>query len=151
MPLVLIVHVLSTWFMAGVIWIVQIVHYPLFEFADPQRYAAFQAAHMRKITWIVFPAMSIELLSGLALVYRAPTDISWALWLNLLLLAFTWLVTATVQVPQHGKLLAVFDSQVHQKLVRGNWFRTLAWSVRSLLLAGVTWTLHFSEFPLFYE
>ena len=44
------------------------------------------------------------------------------------------LVTFLVQVPQHSILSGGFDRATQQKLVHGNWLRTIAWSARGLLV-----------------
>jgi hypothetical protein len=41
--------------------------------------------------------------------------------------------TFAVQVPLHARLAAGFDPQAHRRLVLTNWWRTAAWSLRSLL------------------
>ena len=50
------------------------------------------------------------------------------------LLAFIWLVTYSVQVPQHASLVMSHDHGVIEQLVRGNWYRTAAWTARGLLV-----------------
>ena len=47
---VLLVNAAATWFLTGLIWVVQVVHYPLFSYADRSAYPAFAAAHGRLIT-----------------------------------------------------------------------------------------------------
>ena len=46
---VVAVHALSTWFMVGMIWTIQIVHYPLFAFVGSETYEDFQAKHVEVI------------------------------------------------------------------------------------------------------
>ena len=44
MSLLPIVHVLATWFMTGVIWFVQVVHYPLMARVGAEGFAAYERA-----------------------------------------------------------------------------------------------------------
>jgi hypothetical protein len=39
-----------------------------------------------------------------------------------------------LQVPLHTRLARGFDPAAHRQLVRTNWLRTLAWTLRALLL-----------------
>jgi hypothetical protein len=84
--------------------------------------------------------MLIELGTGALLfwteaeVFRRPLFVA-----ALILLAVIWLSTFLVQVPLHNALVGGFDPQVHASLVRSNWIRTLAWSVRGLLLFAILW------------
>ena len=133
---VLILHAAATWFMTGVIWLVQVVHYPLFTFADRARYGAMAAAHSERITWIVGPAMLVELGTALWLLARPPAGAPRALLVaGLALLAVIWLSTALLQGPDNGRLVAGFDAEVHRRLVATNWLRTIAWSARAILVA----------------
>jgi hypothetical protein len=134
---VLTVHVAATWFMTGVIWFVQLVHYPLFAVAAGPSFAAYHRRHLSLVTWIVAPAMLVELATGLLLAWSPPPGVSaWTTTAGLLLLAVIWLSTAFVQVPAHNRLRGGFDAAAHRRLVASNWIRTLAWSVRALLLSA---------------
>jgi len=42
--------------MFGVIWIVQVVHYPLMRFVSGREFARFETAHRLRISWVVGPA-----------------------------------------------------------------------------------------------
>ncbi len=50
------------------------------------------------------------------------------------LLLIIWLSTAFIQIPCHAKLAVDFSTASHVRLVRSNWLRTVAWSLR----AGLT-------------
>ena len=131
---ILWVHVMATWFMVGVIWIVQVVHYPLMKQVGVDHYVTYQAAHMRRITWVVGPGMLVEVLTGVWLLYE---NASIFLWMGLGLLVLIWLSTVFLQVPRHNQLLLKFDDEHHRLLVQTNWIRTLAWTVRGILCLGM--------------
>jgi hypothetical protein len=128
-------HLLSTIFMTGVIWFVQIVHYPLFDHVSRQDFTKYEMRHMQRTTWVVAPAMLIELMTGIVLVALARPGLTLTLaTANLLLLGVVWTSTWFLQVPRHRVLADGFNGVAHQSLVRGNWVRTAAWSMRSVLV-----------------
>jgi uncharacterized membrane protein len=129
----------SSWFMAGLIWIVQVVHYPLFGRVGREGFAVYESAHARLITPIVGPAMLVELVSSLALLAARPRGMpAWAAWAGVALVGIAWASTAFVQVPLHGTLARGFDEDAHARLVATNWVRTIAWSGHAALMA---WSL----------
>ena len=133
---VLIVNAAATWLMAGVIWIVQLVHYPLFARVGPDGFAGYHAAHSSRISLVVGPAMLVEAATAVAVAVAPPDGVAaWAAWLGLGLVAVTWIATAALAVPQHGRLSTGFDAGAHRRLVSGNWVRTAAWSARGVLVA----------------
>lgn len=132
-------HLGASLFMTGLIWFVQVVHYPLFAKVGEQGYAAYQTAHMRLTTWVVGPPMLVELATAVALISGGRPDwlsSRWA-WTNLALLAVIWLSTAFLQSPAHAKLTSGFAAGPHGLLVTSNWLRTLLWSGRSALLLAL--------------
>lgn len=130
----LLTHTLATIFMAGLIWTIQIVHYPLMSRVGDNSFIDYETRHMQRITWVVAPAMLVELAAALALLVVAPPAIPrWMLWLGLALLALIWLSTAVLQGPAHVALARGFDHARHRWLVDSNWIRTILWSARALL------------------
>ncbi len=136
---VLLIHVAATLFMVGLIWFVQVVHYPLAGQVGEASFAAYQAAHMARTSWVVGPPMLTELACVGLLVFSPPAGVPvWSVWLGAGLLAVVWGSTALLQVPAHSALLEGSGSVAH--LVATNWIRTVAWSLRGLLaLAMVAW------------
>lgn len=121
-------------FMTGVIWFVQVVHYPLMASVGVEGYALYQRAHQRLTTFVVAPPMIVELLTAAALVVWRPVNVpQWAAWLGLVLVGLVWTSTAMLQIPAHQRLATRFDADVHRRLVRGNWVRTVLWSARTAL------------------
>jgi hypothetical protein len=131
---VLVVNAAATWFLTGLIWVIQVVHYPLFVHADRAGYPDFADAHGRLITPVVGPAMLAELVTAAWLVIDRPDVLpaTWA-WAGLILVGVIWTSTAVLQVPMHGQLSNGYDAGAHAWLVRSNWIRTLAWTARSIL------------------
>jgi hypothetical protein len=134
MQWVLLVQLAATWFLVGLIWFVQRVHYPLFDRVERAAFAAFEREHQRRTTWVVAPPMLVELALAVWLACERPPGVpGWMVWLGLALVAGIWLSTALLQVPRHQILALGYEPRVHRQLVITNWLRTLAWSVRGLL------------------
>lgn len=121
-------HAATTWALVGLIWTVQLVHYPLFAQVGADTFRAYHARHARQITWIVAPLMLVELGTAVLLVILG-TRKPWLL-VSLMPLAFIWFATWRVQVPLHTRLSAGFDAGAHRRLVASNWGRTAGWSLR---------------------
>ena len=132
-------HAAVTLFMVGVIWFVQVVHYPLFARVG-SGYAQYQLEHMQRTGWIVIPPMLTEaglvalLAAGSVLPLGFDTALSpGAASVGAGLLALVWGSTFFIQVPLHERLARGFDPELARRLVRSNWVRTAAWSARGLL------------------
>ncbi len=121
-------HHAATWALIGLIWTIQLVHYPLFANVGRESFVAYHLRHTRRITWIAAPLMLGELVTAGLLVFGGSRD-PWLL-ASLVPLGFNWLSTGLVQIPLHQKLAAGFDVRGHQRLVATNWWRTMAWSLR---------------------
>jgi len=129
--MLLLVHSLTTFILLGVIWLVQLVHYPLMEFVEEARFSAFERSHREAIIWIVAPAMLIEGLTGVWLCISLPNDGRRTLALmGLFLLGVIWTSTVFIQIPLHDALQTKFLSSNLDRLVATNWIRTIAWSLR---------------------
>lgn len=130
MGLIEVLHFGATIFMTGVIWIVQVVHYPLMDMVSSKDAALFATRHQGRIGFVVGPMMMLELITAVLLLVQSGAFV-W--WLNLGMLGVIWISTAALQVPCHQKLLSGFDAKVHRELVNTNWIRTLFWSLRAVL------------------
>jgi len=132
--LIVAVHALATIFMTGLIWFVQIVHYPLLRCIGVDAFGEYEKRHQRLTTFVVGPAMLIELATAVALLLvDVAVRARFIAGLALGLLIVIWLSTALLLVPAHRKLQDQFDEHVVTTLIRTNWIRTVAWSARSVL------------------
>ncbi len=135
MKAVLLAHFAATLFMTGVIWFVQVVHYPLFDRVQGDGFSVYAASHGRLTTWVVAPPMLLELLTGALLFWRRPAEIGLLpIGIGFALIIIIWLSTLLLQVPQHTTLGIGFNDAAHRTLVLTNWLRTTAWTLRSLLV-----------------
>ena len=138
--LILLLNCISTWAMVGLIWLIQVVHYPLFAKVGEQQFDEYSKDHQRLITFVVLPIMFVELATAFLLWSFRPNGIPDMLVVTgIALVVLIWGSTFLIQVPQHGKLLNGYDLRVCQQLVLGNWIRTIAWSVRGLISAWMVW------------
>lgn len=132
----LVINFFATVYMVGLIWMVQIVHYPLFANVGPEKFVAYQERHQILTTLVVGPPMLIEAFSSVFLAWYPPAEVShWGIIAGIVLVFVIWISTALIQVPCHGKLAAGFDAATHDRLVRSNWIRTVAWTVRGGLVS----------------
>lgn len=135
----LLVNAAATWFMCGVIWLVQLVHYPMFAHIQRDRFRDAMIAHQNRIRFLVAGPMLLEGCTSLLLLIAVPVGVSvWVCACGAALTAVWVVSTALVQVPQHERLAAEgWDDVRHRQLVRLNWLRTLAWTVRSVLCGAM--------------
>jgi hypothetical protein len=135
----LLAQLATTLPLAGLIWTIQVVHYPLFARVGAPGFAAYHAEHAARITWLVGPLMLVELGAALAWfrwpIERAPT---WYAPAMAALVGVAWVTTACGSVPAHAQLELAFDRGAYDRLVASNWARTAAWSLRAALLLWLT-------------
>lgn len=133
-----LVQLASTLAMTGLIWFVQVVHYPLFRRVGAAGFARYAADHSQLTTLVVGPLMLAEAATALALALDPPRLVpaAWA-WAGVALVLVVWLATAFLSVPQHGVLALGFETTAHQSLVATNWVRTIGWSLRAVLVLAM--------------
>jgi hypothetical protein len=134
MVFVLLAQCGSTWFMVGITWFAQIVHYPLMKCVGRDEFVGYELQNTQRTGWVVGPAILVEGLTAVAVLLRPPRGVlPFQTWVGFGLLVVIWLSTFFLQVPKHNQLTRGFDDQVQRTLVATNWIRTIAWSLRGLL------------------
>ncbi len=133
-----LLDIAATLYLWGVIWTIQLVHYPLFARVGAAGWADYHAAHTRLMTLVVLPAMVTELGTSGLLALGRPAPL---LWLGFGLAVGTWAVTFFVSVPLHDTLSRGFDAAAIARLVSTNWLRTAFWTGHALLLLFQVWRL----------
>lgn len=136
----LLAHGAATWAMTGLIWFVQVVHYPLMRGVGVAGFAAYHEAHSRLTTLVVAPLMLVEASTAIWLAVVRPVSVP-AAWIGVGLLAIVWGVTFFVSVPRHTQLGLGFDAAVVDSLVVTNWIRTLGWTARAFVASWMIYSL----------
>ena len=142
LPDVLILsHAVATFIVMGTIWFVQLAYYPNLAAVGREAFVAYQREHIRRITAVAWTMLTIELVTGAALAFVRPPSVPAALTIvNAALILSIWWSTWFVQVPLHRVLEQGWDEGAHRRLVGTNWFRTVVYTVRGLLVVYLLWT-----------
>lgn len=134
-----LVHAGVTAALAGLIWVVQLAVYPLFDGVGAAQFSAYHRRYVRAVTFVVAPLIGTELLTAALLAWqgvRGPLFLG-----SLVLIAMIWAVTFAVEVPLHRRLARGYDAEAHRQLVFANWARTLAWTARAVMIGCWLFTL----------
>jgi len=134
---VLIAQAVASGAMCGLIWFVQIVHYPLFAMHDGPGSRGHAIENQRRTGPVVLAFMTVEVASALAIVASPPDGVGRrAALVGLALIAVAWGSTVLLQVPLHARLAREgHAADAVAALVRTNWIRTVAWTARAVLAA----------------
>ena len=133
-------HLLATCFMTGVIWFVQIVHYPLLNAVPNNAFSFYHSQHVQRTGWVVIGPMLVEIVLAFVLFSTSTTaNAQWLSLTGLILLLGIWASTFLSQVPAHNRLARGFSSDAWRKLVLGNWIRTVGWTLRLPIVAWMTY------------
>ena len=129
------INVASTWFMVGLIWLIQLVHYPLFSYVGSKEFKIFHENHKILITPVVGIVMIVELVTSGIIIFQIPNGIpNWTTIVGIILLGVIWFSTLLFQIPFHNKLSTRFDENVLMMLINTNWIRTICWSLRGIIV-----------------
>jgi hypothetical protein len=120
--------------MVGVIWFVQLVHYPLFALVGRDGWAVYHAAHSARTAWVVVAPMVVGLVSSGWLAVERGDALAWA---GLVLALAEWGLTFLVAVPDHARLAGGWAPDVARRLVALNWLRTAAWSAHGAVVVAM--------------
>ncbi len=132
--LILLANFAATCLMAGVIWFVQWVHYPLLAKVPVDRAVETATEHQRRTGQVLAIPMAVEGFTTLGLLIIRPESVQifWP-WFGAVLLAVALGSTVFVSVPLHAKMATNPTADVGRRLVVTNWPRTIAWSLRAVV------------------
>lgn len=134
------VHLFFSLYMLGVIWFVQLVHYPIFSFLHFDIEKNPFTFHQSRTTIVIMFPMILELASIILLIF-IPFPNFFSVLILLLLTLLIWLSTFTMQVPAHKMLKKIKNDSVIKKLINTNWLRTILWTLKGIYLFLMVWTL----------
>ena len=128
-------HLTSTSIMVGIIWVIQLVHYPSFKYVKESDFIIFQKYHMINISYIVFPIMFTELITSLLIFFSG--EKSFFFMLSLICLSMIWVITGVLFTKFHSILQTGKDLKMIEKMIKANWIRTLLWTMRLIMILFV--------------
>lgn len=123
----LALHLAAVSAYAGFQWTVQVLVYRQFPGVPADAFRAYEAAHQRRVSYLVGPLFLalIATTAGLVLQRPAGTPV-WAAVASAGLLAVILAVTVLAAVPAHGVLGKGFDALAHRSLLRADLVRVAA-------------------------
>jgi hypothetical protein len=116
--------------LAGLIWTIQLVHYPLFARVGADDWPRYEAEHRRRITWLVGPLMVVNVGLGIALFVADRNPLSG---LNAGLAVAVFAATGLIYAPMHAALESYASEAAIARLVRANWARTATWTLQVIV------------------
>ena len=123
---VLLIYLLISFGLVVLIWLVQLIIYPNFQYLSRDELHKWHQVYTPRITFIVAPLMILQLLLS---IYVLILEFNIFLLSSTLLIVLNWLITFIYFVPLHVKLdQDSRNQQTLRKLVSFNWYRTIIWS-----------------------
>ena len=135
MSFIFLINLVLSFIAVGLIWTIQLVHYPSMRFISKEQFSAYHNFHSIRISLIAMPLMLVELITSFLLLYQNFNNAIQTIFLiNFVIVVLIWLSTFLVQVPLHNILSKEKNDKVISKLILSNWFRTILWTGRSILM-----------------
>jgi hypothetical protein len=127
-----ITHLAITWMLVGLIWIIQILAYPLFLRVSEAEFVRYHLAHCWRIGFVIAPLLFIEAATAGWLLFEGHREVPFLISVGLI--PVVWISTAVFQAPLHTQLMRGFRVETIRRLLLTNWLRTLAWTARGVLV-----------------
>ena len=135
MSFVFLFNLVLSFIAVGLIWTIQLVHYPSMRYIPKDKFQEYHNFHSTKISILAMPLMFAELATSIMLWCQNLNNAIQTLFLiNLIIVVLIWLSTFLIQVPLHNALSKEKNTEKLSKLISSNWIRTLLWSTRSFLM-----------------
>jgi hypothetical protein len=123
-------NIAVSWGLLTLIWLVQIIIYPGLLRIPSKEFVNYHTWYTIRITAIVFPLMIGEVMITVGWLILDKVTVFSAV--AAFFVVFIWLSTFTLQVPIHKKLQSGKDKTLIKRLVKTNWIRTFAWSMKTV-------------------
>jgi len=131
----LLFNLTSTLLIAGVLWFVQLVHYPLFNEIPAKNMVNYGYYHIQKISGIINLLFIVDFTTIVFLLLLVNSDLSATLMIiNIAIFGFIVILTRITFLPIHQKLSKNPNSFLISKLINLNWIRTLVWSLKVVFM-----------------
>ncbi len=135
MSFVFLFNLVLSFIAVGLIWTIQLVHYPSMRYIPKDKFPEYHNFHSTRISILAMPLMLAELVTSIMLWYQNLNNaIQTVFLINLIIVVLIWLSTFLIQVPLHNALSKEKNTEKLSKLILSNWIRTLLWSTRSFLM-----------------
>jgi hypothetical protein len=131
--LLLLLAFAFTAFNTGLIWTIQLVHYPGFLRIDIAQHKDYHHFHVKAITPLVAFSMLGELVCSIWLIFRVGAEAPYLVGSGAVLIMAIWIHTAAIAVPLHNRLSRNYSIRTTQQLIRANWCRTILWSLKTMI------------------
>jgi hypothetical protein len=136
-PLV-VAHLAAVWFCVGLVWVVQVLVYPGFRGIDRSAWREHHDRHTRLMAVTIVGPWAIQGVTTAVLFFWRPDGVPfWLAALAGVCGAATVAVTVGLSVPCHRRLAVAYDDAVLDRLVRTNWYRTVAWTAGGLIAVAM--------------
>jgi hypothetical protein len=137
---VLLICLFFSLYGVGMIWFLQLNHYPLYASVGPDAFREYVVAHNRRLLLPVILPSLLAFLSSVALALCHATEIpDWSVWLVIAMNAVIAVSTVLVQGPAHAVLArGGYSASIVRKVLATNWLRTAAWTANGALLTWMT-------------
>jgi len=135
MSFIFLSNLVLSFIAVGLIWTIQLVHYPSMKYIPKDRFPEYHNFHSIRISILAIPLMFAELVTSTILLYQNLNNAIQTIFLvNLILVLLIWLSTFLIQVPLHNALSKEKNTEKLSKLIFSNWIRTILWTSRSILM-----------------
>lgn len=122
-----LVRLLFDFGLVVLIWMVQLIIYPSFQYFNAQNLLHWHGKYTVAISFVVIPLMFGQLITAALHLISEQNLFTIG---SLVLIALVWVSTFVQFVPMHASIASGDTSQeLLQALVSKNWIRTLLWSI----------------------
>ena len=136
--MLVVANAAAAWVMTGVIWFVQVVHYPLLAVVPVESARGTAVEHQERTARVVMVPMAVEGVTTLWLMFDRPAAVPWWLaWAGGVCVAVALASTVLLSVPRHTRMANEPTASVGRELVLTNWPRTVAWTAHGIICAFV--------------
>jgi hypothetical protein len=147
MKFIFVINLAATLLLTGLVWTVQLMSNVILTFSSYDDFSNYPIIYMTNypVIYIILfliltlPLMGIEGITAIGLAFSPPEKLSrFVVWIGLALVAIGWLITFYLYIPRQGVLIDGFYQEAFEALVSAGWWRTLAWTARSVLVLWMT-------------
>lgn len=135
----LLLHLFLTAALFGMIWIIQLLHYPSFKYIAEEQWPAFHKQKTSQGNAIMMPLMICEL--GIAAWLAGKNGFHFDYAIPLCLVLAIWLSTIFIQFPIINRLAEQKEEALIDRLIQSNWIRTLLWSAKLIWVSWMSYSI----------